>query len=285
MPVDLHTHSNRSDGSDPPERIVALAAAAGLSAVALTDHDNLDGIVAAQAAAGRHGIELIPGTELSVAWPHGAMHMLVYFLEPGSGPLQDRLAELQDSRHGRNLLIVEALRGLGIDITWEDVERESGGTGVGRPHIAAVLVRKGVVPDIPAAFHELLGEGGAAYRHRKRLDYRETAELARASGAVAVVAHPHTIGVSSDDYRESFAHLAAAGVGGIEAYYAEYQPAVRSALADLANASGLVATGGSDYHGTYKTGLAIGTGRGDLHVPDSVVDELRAAAGQADKSS
>jgi predicted metal-dependent phosphoesterase TrpH len=257
--------------------VVELAAVAGLSALALTDHDNLDGIAEASSAADRHGIRLIPGTELSVEWPQGAMHMLVYFLDPGPGPLQDRLAELQASRHERNLEMVAALRELGIDITWDEVDEESGGTGTGRPHLAAVLVRKGVVADIPEAFDTLLAKGRPAYRNRIRLDYAEAAGLARASGAVPVVAHPHTIGVSAASYEDAFREVAAAGVLGIEAYYAEYTPEVRTHLAALAGRFGMVPTGGSDYHGSYKVDVEIGVGRGDLVVPDRVVDELLAA--------
>ncbi len=275
MAVDLHTHSNRSDGSDAPGRLVARAAAAGLSAVALTDHDNLDGIAEARAAAESLAIELVPGTELSVEWPSGGMHMLVYFLEPGPGPLQDRLARLQESRHERNVEMVEALRGLGIDITWEEVLEESGGVGIGRPHLAAVLVRKGVVPDIPAAFDGLLAQGRPAYRGRLRLDYAEAATLARASGAVPVVAHPHTIGVAATDYEQAFRAVADAGVQGIEAHYAEYRPEVRRHLAAIATALGLVATGGSDYHGRYKPDVRLGVGRGDLVVGGEVLEALR----------
>lgn len=244
--------------------------------MALTDHDNLDGIAAAREAAGKDGIDLVAGTELSVEWPSGAMHMLVYFLEPGAGPLQDRLAQLQASRHHRNVEMVETLRSLGIDITWDEVMEESGGIGIGRPHLAAVLVRKGVVPDIPSAFDRYLADGRPAYRGRLRLDYAEAATLARASGAVPVVAHPHTIGVSASDYEDAFRTVAGAGVMGIEAHYAEYPPEVRARLAEMAEDLGMVATGGSDYHGTYKQDVALRVGRGDLDVPDAVLDRLRA---------
>jgi len=274
MSVDLHSHSNASDGTDAPAELVANAAGAGVTTLALTDHDNLDGIVEAQASAEEHGIELIPGTELSVSWPQGAMHMLVYFLEPGPGPLQDRLAELQDGRNDRNRRVVIALNDLGIDISHDEVEEEAGGRGVGRPHIAAILVRKGIVPNIKAAFDEYLANGRPAYQERYRLDYVEVAKLAGASGAVPVVAHPHTIGVNEDEYRKAFEEIASVGVMGIECYYGEYSPEQRAHLASIADTLNVLATGGSDYHGSYRPEISLGSGRGDLVVPPDIAHQI-----------
>jgi predicted metal-dependent phosphoesterase TrpH len=275
VPVDLHTHSNASDGTDEPADVIRAAAAAELSAVALTDHDNLDGIAEASLAAAETGIELVAGTELSVDWPGGAMHMLVYFLEPGPGPLQDRLKAIQDGREDRNRRVVIALNDLGIDITYDEVATEAGGKGIGRPHLAAVLIRKGVVPDMQAAFDEYLATGRPAYQERLRLDHAEAARLAVESGAVPVVAHPHTIGASVDDYQQAFGRLAEAGVLGVECYYPEYEPELRQHLVELTRSVSLVPTGGSDYHGTYKPGIDIGSGRGDLEVADEVLEEVR----------
>jgi len=274
MSVDLHSHSNASDGTDTPTELVANAAKAGVTTLALTDHDNLDGITEAQVAAQEHRIELISGTELSVAWPYGAMHMLVYFLEPGTGPLQNRLVALQEGRADRNQRVVAALIDLGIDISYDEVAQEAGGTGVGRPHIAAVLVRKGLVPDIKAAFEEYLAEGRPAYQERYRLDYAEAARLAIASNAVPVVAHPHTIGVSAEQYSGAFKEIAEAGIMGIECYYTEYSAEQRSHLASIAQELDLLATGGSDYHGSYRPEISLGSGRGDLAVPSDIVEQM-----------
>ncbi len=277
MAVDLHLHSTASDGTEPPSGVVALAAAAGLTAIALTDHDNLDGVAEAREAADVHGIEFVAGTELSVVWESsGAVHLLVYFLEPGTGPLQDRLEWLQRARSTRNERIAERLRELGIDLSYDEVVVEAGGRGVGRPHFAALLVAKGYVADIAGAFDRYLAAGRPAYVGRERLDALDAIRLARASGAVPVIAHPHTIGISADEYRDAFRQLAGEGLGGIEAHYAEYEPAMRAHLAELSRDLGVVATGGSDFHGSYKPGLYVGVGRGDLDVPDSVLDELRA---------
>jgi predicted metal-dependent phosphoesterase TrpH len=277
--VDLHLHSNRSDGSDEPAEIVARAVEAGLSALALTDHDNLNGIDEARSAARSAGIRFIPGAELSVNWATGAMHMLVYFLEPGSGPLEDELTNLQGGREERNRQMVERFTDLGLPMTYDEVAEEAGGTGIGRPHFAAVLVRKGYVTDVQDAFDRYLANGRPGYVPRRRLDARRAVELARASGAVPVIAHPHTLGVSADDYETAFQDLVDVGLGGIEAYYSEYEPPLREHLAGLCRGYGIVPTGGSDYHGSYKTDLYVGIGRGNLVVPDETVDLLEAERG------
>jgi len=256
---------------------VALAARAGLSAMALTDHDTLEGIGEARAACAHAGIDFVPGVELSIDVPDGRMHMLAYFLEPGDGPLQDELAALRSARDSRNEEIVSRLAALGLDdVTLDDVVAESGGGVVGRPHIGAVLVTRGHADSMADAFDRWLAEGRPGYVPRRRLDAPTAIRLARESGAVPVVAHPHTLAVSSDGYARAFTDLAAFGLQGIECHYAEYAPPLREHLAGIAGDLGLVATGGPDYHGRYKPGLAVGVGRGDLSVPDDVVDQIRA---------
>lgn len=273
MAVDLHTHSDYSDGSDPPARIVERAAAVGLTAVALTDHDGIDGNrEAIDAAQGR--IEVIPGVELSVAWGERAVHLLGYWIEPGT-PISDLLADIRSNRDSRNSEMVAALNDLGIDITEEDIAVEGGRGAVGRPHIAAVLVHKGVVATIADAFDQYLAAGRPAYRGRLRLDLPEAIDLIHRSDGVASVAHPHTIADREADFRDLFEQLQDLAVDGVECHYGEYAPDLRDRLDRHARSLGLVPTGGSDYHGTYKPGLAVGTARGDLSVPDTVVDELR----------
>lgn len=275
MAVDLHTHSTASDGTDPPSVVVERAVAAGLYALALTDHDTLSGIEEARRAASVVSIEFVSGVELSVEWPTGSMHMLVYFLEPGDGPLQDRLTELRAGRDERNVAIVERVRRAGFPITMDDVLRHAAGDSVGRPHIADALVEQGAFPDRDAAFASLLANGRPAYVPRPRLGAFEAIDLAGASGALTSIAHPYTIGLNRNEYRETFRILAEAGLTGIEAYHTEHTPELREHLTHLATDLGLVATGGSDYHGTGKPGVHVGTGKGDLHVPDSAFDQLR----------
>jgi predicted metal-dependent phosphoesterase TrpH len=268
--IDLHTHSTVSDGSDPPERIPELAAAAGCTAVALTDHDRLDGIEAARAAAERVGIELVPGCELSCEVEVGTMHVLVYFLEPGEGPLQDELGRLQDVRDHRNEIMCERL-----GLSYEALQEEAGGIGAGRPHAAALLVQEGRASSIQDAFDRWLGKGKPGYVEKERLAPAEALRLAVASGGLPVLAHPRSMELG-DALPARLAELAELGLVGIECEYGRYSPDERAALARIAADLGLVATGGSDHHGTYKPDLSVGTGHGDLDVPDTALDDLKA---------
>ena len=277
MTVDLHVHSTASDGTDEPAELIRRAARLGLRTVALTDHDTLAGIGAARESAAAEGIELIPGTELSVDWPTGKMHLLVYFLEPGTGPLQDRLQWLRDGRRERNAAILERLHDLGFEISMSEVEARAAGPSVGRPHIADSLVARGYFTSRSEAFIDLLGDGGRAYAERRRLPAAEAIRLARDSDAVPVIAHPYTVGLSRDEYAAAFEELTALGLGGIEAFYPEHSPVLREHLAGLAASLGIVATGGSDYHGTGKPDIELGVGHGDLAVPPAVVGALHAA--------
>ncbi len=279
MAVDLHTHSTYSDGSDTPAELISAAVQARLEAVALTDHDNLDGIPEAAAAAAHHGIELIPGIELSCQWEPGGFHMIVLWLEPGPGPLQDRLVELQHGRATRNQQMVAKLAGLGVDITYEEVLEEAGGTGVGRPHMAAILVRKRVVESMSEAFDSYLAAGRPAYVGRARLTPEVAIELANSSGAVSIIAHPHTLGIFGRELDAELERLAGLGLSGLEAHYPEYEPDARLELVERARRVGLIPSGGSDFHGDYKQGLKIGTGYGDLAVERTLLEELRAARG------
>ncbi len=276
MAVDLHLHSNASDGTDAPAVVVQKAAAIGLTAIALTDHDTLSGIPEAQSAAAELPIELIPGVELSVDHNDVKIHMLAYFLEPEPGPLQDRLEMLRDGRDVRNRKIIEALNTLGYPITMQDVHRQAAGDAIGRPHIADALVAADLVADRSEAFRDLLGDGGIAYAERTRLTATEAITLTTESGGVTSIAHPLTIDPGNSTLRSVFEELREVGLSGIEAYYSQHPPHIRTQLVGVASDLGLVATGGSDCHGTGKPGLEIGTGHGDLIVPDSVLEELRA---------
>ncbi len=279
MAVDLHTHSTASDGTSQPAELVAKAAEAGLTALALTDHDTQEGLAGAVAAAANAHIELVPGTELSLDYDRGGMHLVVLWLEPGQGPLQSRLDSLQAGRNARNERIVQILSEAGLEISMEEIQKEAGGGSVGRPHIAAVMMKKGYVEDIRTAFDTWLGADSPAYVSRPRLNPEEAIDLARQSGAVPVLAHPHTLGISrAQEMARLLDGLRDAGLVGLEAIYSSYRRHEREGYADLARRFGLVPSGGSDYHGSYKPGLELGVGYGDLVVPESVLEELRGHA-------
>lgn len=278
MPIDLHTHSTASDGSLTPTELIELAATIGLDSIALTDHDTLEGIDEAAVAADRVGIELVPGVELSLDWDRGGMHLLVLWLAPEGGPLQDRLAELRVARNSRNARIVDRLNELGLEITLEEVEHEAGTGSVGRPHIAAVMVRRGHVPDIRAAFDDYLGNGRPAYMSRDRLGPEEAIRLARQSGGVPVLAHAHTMGLDNvAEVEAMMRRLADAGLVGVECHYGSYDTDERAGYVRMAARFGLLPSGGSDFHGTYKSEVALGTGSVGIGVPTEILEPLRAA--------
>ena len=267
--IDLHTHSTVSDGSDTPARVAELAQMNGCSAFALTDHDRMDGLEAAGKRAAEVGVELVPGCEISCEVPAGTMHVLIYFVEAG-GPLEVELVRLQEARDARNVRMYRRLsEELGLPITPEEVEAEAGGKGVGRPHVAAVLMRKGVVGSIQEAFDRYLAKGQPGYVEKERLYPDKAIALARELNAVPVLAHPLSLGLEPAELDCTVGELAGLGLAGAEAIYGRYSPDERREVADLARRHGLVATGGSDYHGTYKPDLEIGIGRGDLDVDDA----------------
>ena len=275
--IDLHTHSTVSDGSDTPERVVELAAAAGCRAVALTDHDRTDGLDVAARRAAELGIEFIGGCELSCETPTGAMHLLVYFGDRRNDQFEAELVRLQSIRAERNLRMAERLRAIGLPVTLEELQAVAGGNGIGRPHAAAVLLHKGLVDSIQDAFDRYLARGRPGYVEKERLTPERAISLACGSGAVPVLAHPLSLELPPVALDEVVGRLSSTGLAGIEAVYSRYSPAERDGLCDLAIKHGLFVTGGSDYHGTYKPDLAVGVGRGDLHVPDDAAASLRAS--------
>jgi hypothetical protein len=275
--IDLHTHSRVSDGSDPPERIPELALEAGCSAVALTDHDSLAGIGPARRRAEELGITLVPGCEVSCRSDGpGGMHVLVYFVDDDASPLGEELVRLREDRRRRNLALADRLQALGVPITYGMVVAEAGGeAGIGRPHFAAAMVAVGAADSVDDAFDRFLTNRRPGFVPKARLSAAEVAGLAAASGGVAVLAHPYSLGLDGSDLARVVGDLAAAGFAGIEAVYGRYSPRQRQELANLARRFDLVAAGGSDHHGMAKPDLRVGTGHGDLKVPDQVLSQLR----------
>jgi hypothetical protein len=273
--IDLHLHSTRSDGSASPAEVVDLAAEAGCSTIALTDHDGLGGLDEARTRADEVGLGFVAGCEVSCTDIHGTIHLLSYFLEPG-GTFDRALERLRDDRERRNREILDRLRWLGAPLDHEELAAEAGSGVVGRPHIAALLVRHGRASSIEDAFNRYLGEDGAAYVPRASIAPAEVIDLARADGAVVSLAHPLSSRLDPSVLARYVASLAERGLIGLESIYGGYDAESRETLTLLARRVGLVPTGGSDFHGHYKPGLFVGTGRGDLCVPDEILDELAA---------
>jgi predicted metal-dependent phosphoesterase TrpH len=289
--IDLHTHTTVSDGGDAPSELVAKAAAVGLDAIAVTDHDNDAGCDEAVAAAREHGVEVVRGVEISCdvekfvnegyePTSRPTMHLLGYFIPEGDNPLSEALSDLQRHRAGRNRLIVEKLNELGIPLTFEEVEREAGGPGsqIGRPHFAAILVRHGAVSEYQEAFDEYLAKGAKAYISRKLYRPQEAVELMVSAGVVPVLAHPFTLNLGVGDLERFVDSLLEVGLKGIEGYHGDLPEVDQEPFRALGRKRGLIVSGGSDYHGDMRPDRGLPGGRHHVICPAEVLDELRAAA-------
>lgn len=274
--IDLHTHSSASDGTNSPAELVRQAARAGLAAVALTDHDTLSGLPEAQEEGRRLGLEVIRGCELSTCTDRGEMHILGLWLPQHAAVLEERLEDIRRKRDTRNGRMVDKLRALGIAITLEDVRREARGESVGRPHMAAALVRQGVVPDMTAAFREYLGAGAQAYVPREIMAPEEAVRLLAGLGATVSIAHPLQARHPDGWLEQWVERLAPCGLHALEACHSDHSEAATRQCLELARHFGLAVTGGSDYHGRNKPRIHLGTGYGGLRVPLSLLDDLLA---------
>jgi predicted metal-dependent phosphoesterase TrpH len=262
--IDLHTHSSASDGTDTPGDLVREAAAAGLDVVALTDHDAMSGWGEAQRTADDVGITLVPGIEISTRFHHRGVHLLGYLPDPTHPALVDELDRILEGRTARTPAIVAALREHGVDISEEDVRRESGGSvAAGRPHVADALVRSGVVADRTEAFATLLSPGQPGYVNRYASALEEMIALVAAAGGVSVVAHPWGRGSRSVLDAEALAGLKALGLAGIEVDHQDHAPAARAELRAIARDLDLVVTGSSDHHGLGKVDHDLGVNTTD----------------------
>ncbi len=267
--ADLHIHTSFSDGIDAPERVVEIAVKRGLAAIAITDHDQVNGIAPAHAAAEGRGLEVIPGIELSTEHSGKDIHMLGYFVDVQNARLQEALATFQSVRVSRARQIVARLRQHGCDrVTFEDVEPLAETASIGRPHIAAVLIEKGYARDNTDAFERFIGEGCPCYVPKHKQSPFEAIDLIRSCGGAAVMAHP-----MRTQRDELIAAFAKAGMVGIEAWYSGSTPNETQFYERLAQKYGLIVTGGSDAHG-YAYSLI-----GQVTVDYSVVEALRARAG------
>lgn len=276
--IDLHVHSIYSDGTNTPAELVGLATQRGLSAMALTDHDTVGGIVPLLEAAKESSVETVPGIELSAECERGTMHVLGYFIDHTCPALLEKIGKVREGREKRNLEILKKLNKLGYVLMWSDVEECAGADVVGRPHLAEALVKRGHVKSRKAAFDLLLAKGRPAYVERYRYTAKECIELIRQAGGVSVLAHPATIHMPEDQLKGLVRGLREQGLGGIEVYYAEHHPENITRFSGWAKEFGLISTGGTDYHGANTPDLKLGTGFGQLRVPDKALEQLKIAA-------
>ncbi len=279
--LDLHLHTTHSDGSLSPAEVLRLAHKAQVTALAITDHDIVSGIPEAIEAGAELGIDVIPGVEISSRLGNNELHILGYFLRWQDPELNQRLASLRASRHSRNPQIIERLRSLGLDITYEEVRALAGTDSVGRPHIARILMDKKFVTSAKDAFDRYLADGRPAYVARELPEPADAIAWIRAAGGVAVLAHPTWAKVSGEGLNTLLSILKAEGLGGIEVHYSTHTKRQTTEYLDLAKRLNLLVTGGSDFHGITKPDIEVGTGRGDLKVPEKLLEPLKKAAAQA----
>jgi predicted metal-dependent phosphoesterase TrpH len=277
--LDLHVHTTFSDGSRSPMDVFTLAQKANVTAMAITDHDTVDGIPEALAASRAMGVALIPGIEISSRYGETELHVLGYFLDWQDAALRKQLDGLKETRHVRNPQIIEKLRALGMDITYDEVRVLAGDASIGRPHIARVLMQKGYVHSAKEAFDRYLAEGAAAYVPRDLPGPEQAIALIRAAKGAAVLAHPVWLERVGEGIQRLCSRLKEAGLQGIEAHYSTHSPDQTSEYLETARRLDLLVTGGSDFHGATKPDIEVGVGRGGLTVPTKLLEPLRKAAG------
>ncbi len=274
MSIDLHIHSTTSDGTMNPVELVHYAHKKGLSAIAITDHDTIEGVEQAIAAGGRVGIEVIPGIELSVKYGNHNVHLLGYLFDCHHRELQRALEQLQAGRMERNKKILIKLGRLGFTLHLHELEKSAGTGQTGRPHIARLMVEKGYVQSMDEAFAKFLGQEGLAYTSRFIYEVEEAIDLIQQAGGIAVLAHPLQLDKSVEDLDDAMRQLGEMGLDGVEVYYPNHSRSFRKRLIALAEKYGLLMTGGSDYHGSIRPGTSLAGGK-NVSVPAQLLVAMK----------
>ena len=272
--ADLHVHTTASDGALTPTQLVEEAAKAGLAAVAICDHDTIDGIGEAISAGAQIGMEIVPGLELSVKYDKYSVHLLGYLFRHSDEALLLTLGRIQNGRMERNRIILANLEKFGMAIPLEELEKISVHGQSGRPHIAQLMVQKGFVRNMDEAFERYLGKGGLAYAERAVLQADEAIKLICNAGGLAVLAHPQQLEKSGNDVGHVIGKLRAMGLGGIEVYYPTHSRQFKKKLLATAKNLDLLTTGGSDYHGSIRPGTTLAGGR-NCSVPMNLLTEMK----------
>ncbi len=273
--IDLHTHSLKSDGSMTPAEVVREAKRAGLAAIALSDHDTVDGIREAAAEGEKIGVEVIPAIEFSVQ-SKTETHILGYFIDIENPDLLKTLKEVVDLRIERNYVTCQRLNELGFDITIEEVRALAPNNFVGRAHFARVLMDKGYTKSVKEGFDLYMTSGKYAYCEKQRLTARNAVELIGKCGGISFLAHPHLTKLGDDELKEFLKELKGFGLSGLEGYYTDYTPEMQEKYQAMAKELGLLISGGTDFHAAMKPHISIGTGLGNMKIPYSVLEAMKA---------
>jgi hypothetical protein len=276
--LDLHTHSTASDGSLRPAELVRLAGQVGLTALALTDHDTVDGLEEAAEEARGGKVRFVPGMELSARLPGGTLHLVGLFVDAENAELLAGLERVRAMRAERNPRIAEALEACGAPVSLEEAAAAAGGEVVSRVHFAEVMVHKGLARNVEEAFARTLGNGGPADVPKERLEAGECLRLIRVAGGVPILAHPEQTRRRGAELEALVDALAQEGLLGVEVVCSGCDASATAALTRLAATRGLLCSGGSDFHGRAKPRILLGRGFGRMRVPDAFLEPLERAA-------
>lgn len=276
--IDLHVHSNASDGSDSPRALVERAASLGLAAIALTDHDSVSGLAEAMEAGRELGVEVVPGIEVSSDYLENNVHILGYFIDPAAPALRSVLDWVAIERNERNEKIAANLAAAGYDISIEALRAAYPGAVLGRPHFCEFLMKKGHIASVKEGFDTLLGVGKPFYLPKRRISIEKAVEVICAAGGVPVLAHPVMYGYDEIGLRRLFDTVTGLGIRYVEALYSENSPEDEAWLLSECGQRGLGITGGSDYHGSRKPWIELGRGKGNLRVPYNLLEKLKTDA-------
>ena len=278
--IDLHIHSTASDGSLTPAQILSLARKLRLGAIAITDHDTIEGSREALQIGIPSDMGFTTGVEISAAYPPflrgaGSFHILAYAFRLDDSQLSRTLDTLRQARLDRNPRIVARLQDLGFDVALDDIRKEAGDVQIGRPHIAQTLIKKGYVRSIDEAFDKFLGNGKPAYVDKHRISCVQAIDLIVQAGGIPVLAHPGLLDIEDEDqFEQLIRNLVNIGLQGLEAYYPEHRPEQIQRYRRLAKRYRLLMTGGTDFHGDINPQIKMGSGTGQLHVPYALYRNL-----------
>jgi 3',5'-nucleoside bisphosphate phosphatase len=278
--IDLHIHSTASDGTFSPLEILNLAQSINLGAISITDHDTVAGTKEALTIGIPPSINFLTGVEISAVPPPpfsfpGSFHILGYAINIDDIILNQTLDKLQEARKNRNPGIIKLLNRMGFELTLNEIRKDFGECQLGRPHIAKQMVKKGFVQSVAEAFDKYLAKGQPAYIDKYRVDCDSAIEVIRNAGGIPVLAHPVLLEIKNDDvFKKLISRLKEMGLKGIEVYYPEHTPDLIARYTEIANRHGLLITGGTDFHGSIKPEIKMGSGRGNFSVPYELYEKL-----------
>ena len=280
--IDLHCHTTCSDGTDSPWDLVERAKELGLAAVAVTDHDIFRGYKEAQIAGAEFGVEIVPGVELSSVYGGKHIHLLAYYADMENQALRSLMDRAVRERIKRNKSMVRRMQEAGYPISWEELSRRhAGNVMLGRPHVAEILMEKGIIASIEEGVTKLMGRGGPFFVERYHVPLLDYVRAVREAGGVPVIAHLYQYKMQPEALRQMISDAVGAGLMGLEGMYSTYTPEQEAEVRALAKEFCLIRTGGSDYHGTRKPKIHLGTGLGNLAVPYELLEDLKKAAERA----